>query len=175
MTGRKREEHIATQKKTEQTSCLWLHEAWNVTGVNFLKHRFHIFFEDFVQKRSSHHCYVTGAKQLVSNFCKWSYASVKFGLTLPFSRGNGKSKNLEATHSVSFLFPICVARSKRLCSQGFLVCKQMWMNWNHSACSYHHVQCTCKYLCWALLWDKLMTRLQHILISYKPNLHVHCK
>lgn len=28
----------------------------------FLKHRFHIFIEDFVQKQSSHHCYVTGGK-----------------------------------------------------------------------------------------------------------------
>ena len=34
------------------------------------------------------------------------------GLTHPFSRMSGGSKNLEAARRVSFLFPICLGRSK---------------------------------------------------------------
>ena len=46
MTGRKGDERIVATQKSEESSWLWLREAWNVTDVNFLESRFHGFFED---------------------------------------------------------------------------------------------------------------------------------
>ena len=41
------------------------------------------------------------------------------GLTHPFFRMSGESKNLEAARRVSFLFPICLGRSKETLLAGY--------------------------------------------------------
>ena len=58
-------------------------------------------------------------KRMIMRVNKNRFHRQETGLTHPFSRMSGGSKNLEAARRVSFLFPICLGRSKESLLAGY--------------------------------------------------------
>ena len=58
-------------------------------------------------------------KRMIMRVNKNRFHRQETGLTHPFSRMSGGSKNLEAARRVSFLFPICLGRSKETLLAGY--------------------------------------------------------
>ena len=58
-------------------------------------------------------------KRMIMRVNKNRFHRQETGLTHPFSRMSGGSKNLEAARRVSFLFAICLGRSKETLLAGY--------------------------------------------------------